>query len=117
MMEPAFRLGLDLGTSSLKAVVIDASGAVVASSQASYPTRAGADGRGAEQEPADWIAAAGRAVADLHSELGAEGMGRIRGIGLAGQLPTLVVLDETGPLSPAIAWCGTWATRPIRTRC
>lgn len=104
MTGTALRLGLDLGTSSLKAVVLDPSGAVVATGSSSYATQAGADGRGAEQRPADWLRAAGQAVAEIRATLGHAATAGIGGIGLAGQLPTLVALGAAGPLPPAVTW-------------
>jgi xylulokinase len=57
-------LGLDLGTSGLKAVAVDDTGRVVASARAGYPTARTASGA-AEQDPADWIRAAEHALGQL----------------------------------------------------
>jgi len=103
MTDAALRLGIDLGTSAVKAVVIDANGAVVASGDAGFPTIADEPGQ-AEQETRHWLEAAGAAVAAIGRQLGGDWQRRIAGIGLAGQLPTLVCLGAAGPLGPAIAW-------------
>jgi len=103
MTDAALRLGIDLGTSAVKAVVIDANGTVVASGDAGFPTIADEPGQ-AEQETRHWLEAAGAAVAAIGRQLGGDWQRRIAGIGLAGQLPTLVCLGAAGPLGPAIAW-------------
>ncbi len=120
MTNPRLRLGLDLGTSSVKAVALDATGRSVASGTSSYPTVSDLPGQ-AEQDPADWLTAAGLAVAEAGRGLAAAfGPGwrqAIAGIGLTGQLPTLVRLGHSGPIGPAIAWCDsradTWAASRI----
>ena len=96
-------LGLDLGTSAVKIVALDAGGRIAGSGTAPFPTRAELPGQ-AEQFPADWLLAVARAAAELHRELGAAGRSAIAGIGLAGQLPTLVCLGTDGVLGPAITW-------------
>lgn len=100
----ALRLGLDLGTSALKAVAIDGTGRVVAQASAAYPTDRGPDGDAAEQDPADWLRAAAAAVAAIGRDLGGSEGVRLDAIGLAGQLPTLVALGPAGPLGPAVTW-------------
>src|SRR4051794_28674581 len=103
MTDAPLRLGIDLGTSAVKAVVIDESGAVIGSGEAAFPTIAEAPGQ-AEQETGDWLEAAGAAVSAIAGQLGRQWRQCIAGIGLAGQLPTLVCLGADGPLGPAIAW-------------
>ncbi|MCB1329568.1 MAG: xylulokinase, partial [Maritimibacter sp.] len=48
-------LGLDLGTSGLRAILTDADGTVVASSDQAYPVSHPHSGW-SEQDPADWVA-------------------------------------------------------------
>jgi len=67
--------------------------------------------RQAEQHTADWLRAASAAMHALAQALGASGTQwtdnwteHIAAIGLTGQLPTLVCLDEVKPLGPAITW-------------
>ena len=57
-------LGLDLGTSGLKAVALSPSGAVLARAAAAYPTRRPAAGA-CEQDPADWQRAVEQVTAQL----------------------------------------------------
>jgi gluconokinase/xylulokinase len=95
-------VGLDLGTSSLKAVALGAGGEVAARAHAGYPTARSQPGA-AEQSPADWWAAVESAVAALRAA-GAPPE-RWAAVGLSGMIPTLVVTDDDGePVAPAITW-------------
>lgn len=100
-------LGLDLGTSAVKAVAVGAgSGAAAATGTAAYPTHSQLPEQ-AEQDPADWLRAAREAVSDLGRVLEsacADWRSRIAAIGVAGQLPTLVCLGARGVLGRAITW-------------
>src|SRR4029077_4544494 len=94
-------IGLDLGTSGLKGVVVDSNGELVASAQASYATHRPSPGR-AEQSPADWVAAADAVIRQLG---GTSPVKDWIAIGLSGMIPTLVTLDEARkPVGPAITW-------------
>ncbi|HEX6932182.1 MAG TPA: FGGY family carbohydrate kinase [Streptosporangiaceae bacterium] len=94
-------LGLDLGTSGLKAIALAASGEVVARADAGYPTSRPGPGA-AEQDPARWIAAVGQAAAVLAADAPPD---RWRAIGLSAMIPTLVTADDAGhPTGPAITW-------------
>jgi xylulokinase len=94
-------VGLDLGTSGLKAAAMTPDGGLVATASAAYPTHRPAPGR-AEQDPADWWAAATSAVASLAAVVPAE---RWAALGLSAMLPTLVTADPGGtPVGPAITW-------------
>jgi len=94
-------VGLDLGTSGLKGVALDTSGAVVARASAAYPTHRPAQGA-CEQAPQDWIAAAEAVAGQLSAAVPAR---RWRGIGLSAMIPTLVTATADGePTGPAITW-------------
>ena len=94
-------IGLDLGTSGLKAVALGASGAILARAGAAYPTHQPVAGA-YEQDPGDWLRAVQRAVAGLARAVPAR---RWRAIGLSGMLPTLVTLGPDGlPTGPAVTW-------------
>jgi xylulokinase len=96
-----FFVGLDLGTSGLKAVAADGEGDLIAFAGAGYPTSRPAPGA-AEQDPADWIAAVRTALAALAADAPPS---RWRAIGLSGMIPTLVTTDAHGePTGPAITW-------------
>ncbi len=97
----AVYLGLDLGTSGLKAVALDASGTILAGGSAAYPTHR-PDSGAYEQDTADWLRAAERALAQV---AGVVPPGTWRAIGLTGMIPTLVTLGPDGrPTGPAVTW-------------
>jgi xylulokinase len=90
-------VGLDVGTSSAKGIVIDETGAVLAEAERPYPLAQPHPGW-AEQDPEDWWAAAEAVLAELHAR-------EADGIGLTGQMHGLVVLGaDDRPLRPAILW-------------
>lgn len=98
-------LGLDLGTSGLKGILIDEGQAVLAEATAPLTVSRPADGW-SEQAPHDWIAAA-EAVLDA---LAAHGLGQVRGIGLSGQMHGATLLDSADEvLRPCILWNDTRA--------
>jgi xylulokinase len=93
-------VGIDLGTSGVKAIIIDDTGAIVASASAPLDVSR-PHPLWSEQEPADWWAAATSAVIALPADLRAE----VRSIGLSGQMHGAVLLDEAHHvLRPAILW-------------
>jgi len=93
-------LGIDLGTSSVKAVLIDAAGAVAA--EASAPLSLSRPRPlWSEQHPDDWWTATRAAV---HA-LDAGARRQVRGVGLAGQMHGAVLLDsQRRVIRPAILW-------------
>ena len=99
-------LGLDLGTSGLKGLVIDERGAVQA--EASAPLRVQRPAPGwSEQDPADWITAAEAVLRALAAKLD---MAAIAGIGLSGQMHGATALDAADKvLRPCILWNDTRA--------
>lgn len=93
-------LGLDIGTSGVKAAIVEAAGPVVA--QASAPLSVSRPHElWSEQDPDSWWTACEAAVLALPAELRA----KVRGVGLAGQMhgATLLGADDR-PLRPAILW-------------
>jgi xylulokinase len=99
-------LGLDLGTSAVKAVLVDEAGAVRAS--ASRPLHvAHPQPRWSEQDPADWWRAALGAIDTLLEAAAREGIpaSRVAAIGLSGQMHGATLLDARDRvLRPAILW-------------
>lgn len=99
-------LGLDLGTSGLRAVLVDAGGQVLAASDQVYPVSHPHSGW-SEQDPADWIAATERALDDLKASHPAD-LGALKAIGLSGQMHGATLLDKANKvLRPAILWNDT----------
>src|SRR5919202_6777601 len=93
-------LGLDLGTSSVKALRLAEDGSVLGEGSASYAVRAPRPGW-AESSPEDWWAAVLEATGAAVGRRGAE----VRALGLSGQMHGVVLADELGlPLRPAILW-------------
>ncbi|MCC7462828.1 MAG: xylulokinase [Gammaproteobacteria bacterium] len=93
-------LGIDLGTSGIKAAVIDTDDRVVAQATAALAVQRPQPGW-SEQSPEDWWQATVTAV----TALPAAARRAVRAIGLAGQMHGAVLLDTAGrPLRPAILW-------------
>lgn len=96
-------LGMDIGTSGVKAVLVNKAGAIVATASRelalSHPAPLWS-----EQDPDAWVDAAVNAVDDLAAAHPRE-TAEVRGIGLAGQMHGATLLGDDGrPLRPAILW-------------
>lgn len=101
-------LGLDLGTSALKALLIDDHQEVVASANAPL-TVSRPDTGWSEQAPEDWISACEQAVCALKTEH-PKALSAVRGIGLSGHMHGATLLDESdNVLRPCILWNDTRA--------
>jgi len=97
---PQTALGIDLGTSSVKAVITDAAGQVLSVASAGYPVVAVQPGW-AESDPGDWWEAVGAAVRQGVARVGAKPVA----IGLSGQMHGLVMTSVDGEaLRPALLW-------------
>jgi xylulokinase len=89
-------VGLDIGTTGVKALALSPDGVVTGRAEEEYPLSTPRPGW-AEQDPDDWVRAAEAALARLG--------GDDRSVGLSGQMHGLVVLDsEQRVLRPAILW-------------
>ena len=96
-------IGLDLGTSGLKGILIDEDQRVLAEASAPLTVQRPQEGH-SEQRPADWITAA-ETVMD---QLSGHGLGAVRGIGLSGHMHGATLLDKSGEvLRPCILWNDT----------
>lgn len=96
-------IGLDLGTSGLKGILMNEDQTVLA--EATAPLAVARPNPGwSEQSPADWIAAA-ETVLDA---LSAHGFSAVRGIGLSGHMHGATLLDASDEvLRPCILWNDT----------
>ena len=95
-------LGIDLGTSSVKVVLVGEDGQVDGLGSAEYPILQPQPGI-AEQDPQEWWRAVIAAVRQAVSS--AKGNVQVQAIGLDGQMHGTVFLDETAqPLTPAVIW-------------
>lgn len=98
-----YTIGIDLGTSSLKAILIDSHGNCLSSSAYSYPTYSPQISY-SEQDPEDWYIATSNAINDLFIQSGVNKLD-IEGLSFSGQMHGLVCLDSFGnPLRNAIIW-------------
>lgn len=99
-------LGLDLGTSGVKALLIDAEQKHVGSAHGGLDVSRPHHGW-SEQDPADWIKAAQTAIAGLKEKHGKE-LAAVKGIGLSGQMHGATLIDAADKvLRPCILWNDT----------
>jgi xylulokinase len=97
-------LGIDVGTSGTKTLLISEEGAVLACANHEYPLSTPRPGW-AEQDPRDWWEATQITVRAVLKEAGVTG-DTVRGVGLSGQMHGSVFLDDQGEvLRPALLWC------------
>ncbi len=85
-------MGIDIGTSGCKTVLVNENGGVEAASFADYPLYSERHGW-SEQEPADWWRAVRRTIADVIAKC-PTAKEELVGIGLTGQMHGLVALDD-----------------------
>ncbi|HTP57267.1 MAG TPA: FGGY-family carbohydrate kinase [Spirochaetia bacterium] len=94
-------LAYDIGTSYLKGAVVTPSGKVVSRAQAPLRLRESRDPTHRESDPDDWLAG----LAIVTAEMSLREKGRIRGVVVSANGPTLVPVGATGePLGPAMTW-------------
>jgi xylulokinase len=113
-----YLLGLDIGSSSIKAALVDiADGSTAAISSSPSPSVTGENELPisapypgfAEQDPEMWWKHAKRAIARLGAVLGTDTL-HVRAIGISYQMHGLVIVDNNGrPLRPSIIWCDSRA--------
>jgi xylulokinase len=108
-------IGLDLGTSNVKVLIMDEQGVVITVLSRSYLTRHPLPTQ-AEQSPEDWWEATRACIREATSEEILKGR-TIRSIGLSGQMHGLVLLDKAlKPIRDAIIWPDRRATESCRLR-
>ncbi|MDP9365812.1 MAG: xylulokinase, partial [Chloroflexota bacterium] len=104
-------LGIDLGTSSVKALVVDETGRVRGTGSAEYPVHRPRPDH-AEQDPEDWWRATSAAVRQAVGWGGSDIA--IAGVGLTGQMHGTVLLDaDDKVLAPAIIWADQRAGKQV----
>ncbi len=97
-------LAIDVGTQSVRALVVDPAGGIVARGRIAIEPYVSPRPGWAEQDPAVWWNAIGDACAAVWSS-GAVAADAIAGIALTTQRATVIVTDADGlPLRPAIVW-------------
>ena len=94
-------IGIDLGTSGTKLLLVSADGRILAENTQTYEVFYPQSGW-SEQNPADWFAAAMRGLKEL---LQGQDKSAVKGIAFGGQMHGLVALDaEDNVIRPAILW-------------
>ncbi len=101
MVVTSLYIGIDLGTSAAKLLLVDEKGSIVRSVTKEYPLSFPQPGW-SEQNPADWWKAVQHGILELTEHVDKS---EVRGIGVGGQMHGLVVLDEADRvIRPAILW-------------
>lgn len=99
-----YLIGIDLGTSGTKTVLFDETGKTAASATADYPLEQPQNGW-AQQDPEAWWEACVKTIREVLAISGVK-PADIAGIGIAGQMHGLVMLDAGGEvLRKSILWC------------
>ena len=99
-------IGIDVGTTAIKAILVDDRGNRLDAFARSYAIARPAEGF-AEQNPQDWIDGILAALAQFEA---AHDLSGLAGIGICSQVQTTVFADAAGaPLLPAILWQDTRA--------
>jgi len=106
-------LGLDIGTSGVKAILVDEKGRVRSASTAPLPLSTPRPGW-AEQHPGDWWAATLKATRAA-LRLSKAPASKVACVGLSGQMHSSVFLDAKGQvIRPALLWCDGRTTEQCR---
>ena len=96
-------MGIDLGTSSVKAILMDRQGRTAAVAQKEYKVETPKTGY-AQQRPQKWWQQTKLAILEV-MERGKVMACQVKGIGFSGQMHGLVILDkEKNVLMPAVIW-------------
>lgn len=99
-----YLLGIDLGTSAVKAVLLSEDAATTARSHSVPLSLSTPRPRWSEQAPADWWDAAVRAIREILKQTATDA-GEIAGVGVSGQMHGATLLDEKdNVLRPCILW-------------
>ncbi|MGJ9384966.1 xylulokinase [Salipaludibacillus sp. CF4.18] len=108
----SYVIGIDLGTSAVKALLVNKEGTVVKETSKEYPLIQEKSGY-SEQDPEKWVKQTIAAIKDLtHTMKDAD---RIEGMSFSGQMHGLVLLDENNkPLRHAMLWNDTRTTEECR---
>ena len=88
-----YLIGIDLGTSSTKTIIINSAGEIIAEATESYPLYQPNNGW-AEQKPEDWAKATFSTVKNVVNQLSFEDRKKVKGIGFSGQMHGLVMLNK-----------------------
>jgi xylulokinase len=99
-------IGLDLGTSGLRGLLVDVAGSPIGSADSSYGV-SHPDKGWSEQNPEDWVAACEAVMKSLRESYPTE-FSKVQGIGISGHMHGATLLDADGAvLRPCILWNDT----------
>eukprot|EP00605_Chrysophyceae_sp_TOSAG23-4_P002573 GSChrysophyteH1.ASY1.ANO1.2838.1 assembled CDS len=100
-------IGVDLGTSGMRVLLVDSSSAIVGSTSSSYAVESGGGEGWSEQSPGLWIAALKKALKELREQYSAQ-MAQVKAMGVTGHMHGAVCLDADGNvLRKCILWNDT----------
>src|SRR5258705_1654529 len=106
-------LAIDVGTQSVRAILFDSAGNLVAMGRVPIEPYVSPQPGWAEQDPEIWWTAIGEACRLLWANPAAR-PDSVAGVGLTTQRTTIVVSNENGePLRPAIVWLDTRRTEGL----
>ncbi len=109
----SYFLGLDIGTSGVKATLVDRKGNVAATTTVAHPLFSPKPGW-AEQKPGDWWKAASAAIKQVLRKARAKGKDVVS-VGMSGQMHSSVFLDRDNKvIRPALLWCDGRTTAECR---
>ncbi len=113
-MRDGYLLGIDVGSSSIKAALLDAGTGVVAGAATSPKKELAIEAKRpgwAEQDPSIWWENILAAAAELKASTG-KAFDAVLGIGITYQMHGLVIVDKAGKvLRPSIIWCDSRAVQ------
>lgn len=109
-----YLLGMDLGTTNIKAIIMDENGYVAASSSAAnhliFPGT-----NMVEQDANVWWSNAVTILREITQKVGPEIVSRIRGISVSSQTVTMLPVDKAGiPLRNAMIWMDSRSSRELQ---
>ena len=93
-------LGLDLGTSGLRGLLVSDDGVPIGDHSATYAVSSPREGW-SEQDPGDWLRACGEVLVNLRRDFPKE-FSAIRGIGVSGHMHGATMLDAAGEIRDAL---------------
>jgi xylulokinase len=108
----AYLMGIDVGTTGTRALIIDSTGNLLGSATAEYPMYTPRP-QWAEQDPEDWWQAAIKAIRQVLDESHVE-PASISGVGLTGQMHGMVLLDAQGHV---LRRCIMWNDQRTAAQC
>ena len=108
----SYLLGIDVGTTGSKALLVGANGVIKASATTEYPMLT-PQPLWAEQDPIDWWTATVTSIQRVLGEAGVEA-GQVAGVGLTGQMHGLVLLDIHGQV---LRHCIMWNDQRTAAQC